>query len=699
MVETYNVLLVDDDYSVFVLLRELLESEFAQNITLAYAADGLEALDAIASEDYFLVILDFHMPNMNGLECLCELQKREIKCPPVIFLSGASDDRTVAISSYQYGAVDYLSKPVESDILLGKIQAFLSLHRQQLLIEQGYEKIRQRYQEQQGFLDFSSEGILGFSIQGYITYINRAAETLLTARSDHLIGMSLSAVFAPGMTHEQWMTCDFMSGMLQGQNEHRDDYQFYRQNGHCFEVEYTSSVIFDGDRVSAGMINFQDISERKIVESRLLELTRYDQLTSLMNRTTFQQYLEDMVAQPGLREFCLMVIDIDKFKSVNESLGPKFGDKLLVSIANRLVEMQRPGELLARTGADEFAVLMVDKVDKQAITQRAEDIIEALSLPYFIDGKQIIATVGLGIACYPAHGVLADELLSAADTAVYMAKTSNQVAYAFFSACAQDSIKHNYEIALCLRRANFDREFRLVFQPKYYLESGALAGAEALLRWDSPVLGAVPPADFIPVAEGMGLIRDITDWCLKRAASLSAYWNQDLQTTMPISIAINASAVDLMQNRFAFNVLDVIYQQKLNPAWLEVELTETAIMQDPLACIDQLSQLSQHRIKLAIDDFGTGYSSLNYLKKLPIDYLKIDGSFIKDIGVDPGDEKIVDAIIHLAHSFDLKVIAECIETQQQCDFLKNLGCDIGQGYLLSKPLEAEAFGSLLFTLK
>jgi diguanylate cyclase (GGDEF)-like protein/PAS domain S-box-containing protein len=595
--------------------------------------------------------------------------------------------------------VDYLSKPIESDILLGKIHAFLSLYKQQLLIEKGFKKIRQRYREQQDFLDFSSEGILGFSIQGYITYINRAAETLLTAKQDQLIGQSLGVVFAPGMTHEQWMMSDFMLGMLQGQNEHSDEYQFCRQNGHCFDVEYTSSVIFDGDRVSAGMVNFQDVSERKIVEHRLLELTQYDQLTSLMNRATFQQYLEDLVAQPDLGQFCLMVLDIDKFKSVNESLGPKFGDKLLVSIANRIVEMQRPGELVARTGADEFAWLIVGEIDEDSIKQRAEDVIEALSLPHFITGKQVVSTVGLGIACYPAHGVVADELLSAADTAVYMAKNSAQAAYAFFNTGAQDSIKHNYDIALCLRRANFDREFRLVFQPKYYLENGVLAGAEALLRWESPVLGMVSPADFIPVAEGIGLIRIITDWCLKQAASLSAYWNQHSQTIMPISIAINASAVDLMQDRFALNVLDIIYQQKLNPAWLEVELTETAIMQDPLACIDQLSLLSQHRIKLAIDDFGTGYSSLNYLKKLPIHYLKIDGSFIKDIGIDPSDEKIVDAIIHLAHSFDLKVIAECIETQQQYDFLKNLGCDIGQGYLLSKPLEAEAFGALLLSLK
>jgi diguanylate cyclase (GGDEF)-like protein len=225
------------------------------------------------------------------------------------------------------------------------------------------------------------------------------------------------------MTHEQWMMSVFMLGMLQGQNEHSDEYQFCRQNGHCFDVEYTSSVIFDGDRVSAGMVNFQDVSERKIVEHRLLELTQYDQLTSLMNRATFQQYLEDLVAQPDLGQFCLMVLDIDKFKSVNESLGPKFGDKLLVSIANRIVEMQRPGELVARTGADEFAWLIVGEIDEDSIKQRAEDVIEALSLPHFITGKQVVSTVGLGIACYPAHGVVADELLSAADTASIWPRT------------------------------------------------------------------------------------------------------------------------------------------------------------------------------------------------------------------------------------------------------------------------------------
>jgi diguanylate cyclase (GGDEF)-like protein len=387
-----------------------------------------------------------------------------------------------------------------------------------------------------------------------------------------------------------------------------------------------------------------------------------------------------------------MFIDLDHFKTVNDSLGHRVGDAVLVSLAQRLRNEVRAQDTVARLGGDEF-VLLLPETDADGAACVAQKIVAAAQEPFQAYGHELTVTPSVGIAMYPRDGADLDALARAADVAMYRAKEDGRNTWRFFTAELQAHSDRALQVSNALRRALERDQFSLAFQPQMDLDSGLIVGAEALLRWQHPDLGWVSPAEFIPIAESNGLILPIGEWVLDQAAQQIAAW--DRAGLPPITLAVNVSSVQLRQADLPQQVRRALERAGVGLDRLEVELTEGAAMRDPQGATAVMNALYEQGTELSMDDFGTGYSSLAYLKRFPIAKLKIDRSFVADVMTDPGDRAIVHAIISMASSLGMRTVAEGVETQEQLDFLRERGCHAMQGYLLSRPLAAPQFEAFL----
>ncbi len=426
-------------------------------------------------------------------------------------------------------------------------------------------------------------------------------------------------------------------------------------------------------------------------ETRIAELAYQDVLTGLPNRTLFIDRLQQALkaARRSRHPMSLMVLDIDRFKAVNDVLGHPVGDRLLTQIGLRLQNAGlRESDTLARIGGDEFMLLLPSQDAEQAQTV-AQRLLTALHAPIELDGQSIDVSASIGIACFPMHGESAAELMSRSDIAMYVAKQSGDGCVCFDTTLERSS-EQGLSLLSDLRRAVEQGELTLHYQPKMQLPAQTCASAEVLVRWLHPTRGNVPPDQFIPFAEQTGFIRNITRWVLENACSQAAQWQRDGR---PLSINVNISTRDLITQDLPAIVADILGRQCLSPALLCLEITESAIMEDPAIAMSSLLRLHGMGVRLSIDDFGTGYSSLAYLKRLPVQELKIDRSFVMNLDSDSGDATIVRSTIELAHNLGLKVVAEGVENDDICAQLVSLGCDEAQGYHFSRPLTADAFAT------
>ncbi len=435
--------------------------------------------------------------------------------------------------------------------------------------------------------------------------------------------------------------------------------------------------------------------QRKLAEDQLRHIATHDSLTELPNRSLFNERLRHALHQGTRysRGIAVMFIDIDRFKVVNDSLGHGAGDRLLQDSAKRLTECLRESDTVARLGGDEFVVMVENFTAPKDAIAVAQKVLTGLARPFFVDGQEFLMSASIGISTFPEDGKDADTLLKNADIAMYRAKDQGRNNYQFYSAQMN---KHTFErlaMESSLRRAIERDEFLLYYQPKLDLRTGAIAGVEALIRWKHPDWGMVSPAQFIPLAEETGLIVQIGDWVLRSACDQSRKWRE--QGIPPMRVAVNLSARQFTQKTLVSDVAKIIAQSGLTPDCLELEITESLVMHNPEGAAETLHKLRAMGISLSIDDFGTGYSSLAYLKRFPLDCIKIDRSFIKDIPTEADDMAITKGVIALGHSLRLKVVAEGVETVEQRDFLRSNDCDEIQGYLFSKPLPAEEVTALL----
>jgi len=451
----------------------------------------------------------------------------------------------------------------------------------------------------------------------------------------------------------------------------------------------------------------QDITERKSAEQRIQRLVLYDTLTDLPNRQYFKEQLEHTLVQAAkLQEkVAVLVLDLDRFKRVNDTLGHNVGDQLLVAVGERLTKSLRSVDhvargdeggvtgTLARLGGDEFTIRVANLPEAADAAKLARRLLTGLSQPFVLSGQEIVITASAGIAVYPLDGQDVDTLLQHADSAMYHAKQQGKDNYQFFSPSMNASSLQKLTMENQLRKAIERGELMLHYQPKVESCSRRISGVEALIRWRHPDLGMISPAEFIPLAEETGLIVPIGDWVLEQACRQAAAWRA--AGLKPGSIAVNMASPNFAQKDFVSKVAATLARERLEAGSIEIELTESILMQDAQAARVTLEALKSHGLQLSIDDFGTGYSSLAYLKRFPIDTLKIDRAFVRDVIQNPEDASITSAIIALGGSLGLSVVAEGVETEAQAEFLQKRGCDFMQGYLFSRPVIADDITAML----
>jgi diguanylate cyclase (GGDEF)-like protein/PAS domain S-box-containing protein len=438
-----------------------------------------------------------------------------------------------------------------------------------------------------------------------------------------------------------------------------------------------------------------DLSQNKQTQEKLNHLAYHDALTDLPNQVLFKDRLKQAIAYSRRTDqmHAVLLLNLDRFKTINDSLGYTAGDRVLQSVAQRLTSCVRESDTVARFGSDEFAILLTQISRPQDAANAARAIKEVLDQAFLHDDQELFVSTSIGISLYPHDDRDTAGLLKSASAALDRAKEQGGNNYQFYTAGGTTRALKQLVLESNLRGALEREEFVVHYQPQVRIPDFHLVGMEALVRWRHPSLGMLYPSEFVPLAEDSGLIIALGDWVMRAACAQSMEWQN--KGLAPMLLSVNFSARQFQQPSFISSVAEILKETNLDPRWLELELTESSIMKEPEQAIEKLHELKLMGIKVAIDDFGTGYSSLNYLKRFPIDTLKIDKTFVSDVCKDPHDTAIVRAIINLGHALDLTVIAEGVETQEQLQYLSSLGCDVVQGFLFSKSLSAAAFEELL----
>ncbi|MDD3325881.1 MAG: EAL domain-containing protein [Zoogloea sp.] len=476
----------------------------------------------------------------------------------------------------------------------------------------------------------------------------------------------------------------------------KGEIQDRRKDGSLYPASLSISTVRDSNsRITHYVAVFSDITERKASEARIAYLAQHDALTGLPNRALLQDRLDQALAQATRqgKRIALMFLDLDRFKTINDSLGHVTGDKLLQRVAERLRQCVRETDTVSRQGGDEFIIVLTGIDSPDEAGRVAAKILDQLDPAFDVDGQQLRTSFSIGIALFPEDGASPESLMKNADTAMYHAKESGRNTYRFFDERMNVNTLERLQLENGLRQALDRGELQLAYQAQVDLASGRIIGVEALLRWASATLGQVPPSRFIPLAEECGLIIPIGDWVLREACRQARRW-QDAGLA-PVPVGVNLSALQFRRSDIVAGVAAALAESGLDGRWLELELTESLLMESGPEVIVTLGKLKALGVRLSIDDFGTGYSSLAYLKRFPVDRLKIDQSFVRDLADDPDDAVIIRAIIQLGHNLRLEVIAEGTETVEQMDFLRREGCTAAQGYLFSRPVPPEAIPALL----
>lgn len=534
----------------------------------------------------------------------------------------------------------------------------------------------------------SPNSIFITDLDANIEYANSTFSKVTGYSQEDIIGKN-PRILQSGKTPKA--TYDEMWAQLNAGQEWRGNLLNMRKDG----SEYVEFVIISPVRQPDGEIsNYltikQDITEKINDDARILQLAHYDHLTGLPNRTLLNERFSYALklAQRNDEQMAVMFLDLDHFKNINDTLGHSVGDHFLLEVARRLQSNLREEDTVSRLGGDEF-ILICPRIDADDAAIVASKLIETISKPYQLDHHELVGTPSIGIAIYPDDGDNFEDLLKNADAAMYRVKQDTRNDFRFFTAEMQLHSKRNLLLVNALRHALSRNELQLHYQPQVNLHKGHVVGAEALLRWRHPELGMISPAEFIPIAEDSGQIIPIGEWVLRTAVmQMKAWMDSGLP---PMVVAVNLSAVQFRQPNILERVNHILKEAQLPAEYLELELTEAVAMHDPQTAIRVIDKLFECGIRMSIDDFGTGYSSLSYLKRFKVHKLKIDQSFVRDIGEDPDDRAIVTAIINLSRSLGIHTIAEGVETIGQLDFLRQHGCEEVQGFHFSKPLPAAEF--------
>ncbi len=572
-----DILIVDDERVNLILLDGILQK--IKDVNIVSAQNGHEALEMVLKHDVAVVLLDIMMPDMDGFQVAEIMRQHEsTQNVPIIFITAINKEQRHVFKGYELGAVDYLFKPVEPDILSSKVKVFVELHRKRRCLQEASMQLEQT-----------------------VAQLQKSQEAL----------------------------------------------------------------------------RYQAL---------------HDPLTGLANRTLCLDRIRQCLERAQRRDnyfFSVAFVDLDRFKVINDSLGHAFGDKVLVEVGNMLKGCMRGLDTVSRYGGDEFVLLMEELGSQREAVNIARRVRETFAAPLCLDGYELQLTCSIGLVLTPDGSKQPEDLLQNANIAMHRAKMSGRDRIKVFNTRMLEQAIQQMFLENDLRKAIPNNEFYLEFQPVVDLASGQLKGFEALIRWMHPKRGVISPMEFIPMAEETGLIVPIGRWVLLRACAIMAGWRRVVPNANGIYLAVNISGKQFSQPDLLEHVKRALQKADLPPECLRLEITETAIMENAASAVDRLHRLKNNGITISIDDFGTGYSSMSYLQRFPLDALKVDISFVRSLDQRPENQAIVKAIVSLAHTLGLKVVAEGVEKESQREFLLSLGCEYGQGFLFSRPLPEE----------
>jgi diguanylate cyclase (GGDEF)-like protein/PAS domain S-box-containing protein len=693
-----NILLVQDRSPHASAVRDALTYSSDGAFRVIWVTRFCDALNHLAGkngqpqaiEPIGAVLLDLFLPDSAGMETFDRLFHAAPQIP-ILILTAVQDEDTAKLA-VQRGAQEYL--------LSDRLDAYLLPKAVRSMMERAanMEALFEEKERAQVTLDSIGDAVISTDIAGNVTYLNVVAESLTGWSKQEAAGHAFNDVFHIVNSVTRDPARNPIAFAIQS-NETvglTPNCVLIRRDGGESPIEDSAAPIHDRyGQVTGAVIVFHDVSAARAMTLSMSYLAQHDSLTDLPNRALLNDRLTEALslAHRYHRQLAVLYLDVDRFKHINDSLGHMIGDRLLQSIAQRLLGCVRESDTVSRQGGDEFVILLSEVAHARDATVCADKILDALRAPHRIDQHEVHVTTSIGIVTYPDDGLDADALMEHADFAMYHAKENGRDNRQFFKRDMNIRALERQSLENGLRHALQREEFSLHYQPKLNLKTGTIVGVEALIRWIHPEFGPVSPADFIPIAEESGLIVPIGRWVLAEACHQAQAW-QDIGLT-PIRIGINISAVELRIGDFLGFISDLITTTGLDPRFLELELTETFLTQDSTSTSAVLHALRAIGLNLALDDFGTGYSSLNHLKRFPIDTLKIDRSFVHGITTNPDDAGIVAAVISMGRHLHMRVVAEGVETSEQLAFLQYHECPFGQGYYFSRPVTARECTQLL----
>jgi diguanylate cyclase (GGDEF)-like protein/PAS domain S-box-containing protein len=684
-----KILLIQSDPSTADKIRAALPAAGSGSFDVEWVRQLSQGLARLSKGGIDAVLLQLSLPDSHGIETFDKLFAIAPDVPILILGNG---NEALAKEAVGRGAQDYL--------LAGHLDSYSLPRALRNAIERKAVGDALYVEKERAAVTLNSIGdaVLCTNMSGSITYLNLAAETITGWPREEAIGKPLAEVFRiiDGATRK---TARDPMEMAVEQNRTVGltvNCVLIRRDGFESAIEDSAAPIHDrAGHITGAVIVFHDVSAARAMSNQMTHTAQHDLVTNLPNHLLLSDRITQAIAlaRRQNRPIAVIFLDLDHFKYINDSLGHATGDKLLQSVSRRLLANVRGSDTVSRLEGDEFVVLLSEIICSEDASTSARRILLSLGDPHAIAGQDLHIDGSIGISIYPEDGEDAETLIENADTAMNHAKESGRNNFQFFKAEMNLEAIERESLEGGLRRALGREEFLLHYQPKVNLDTGEITGVEALLRWQQADRGLILPAQFVPIAEDCGLIIQIGRWVLREACTQARAWqNAGLP---PLPIAVNVSAVEFRDKDFVEGVRRILLETGLEARYLELEVTEGVLMEDAEFTASVLQELKTTGVHLAVDDFGTGYSSLSYLRQFPIDVLKIDQSFIRQISSDPDDSSIVSAMIHMGKSLKHLVIAEGIETQEQRAYLQTQRCTEGQGYLFSRPLAAAQFAHLL----
>ncbi|WP_394777896.1 EAL domain-containing protein, partial [Undibacterium sp.] len=643
-------------------------------------------------------LLDLQMPDMNGFQVMEELKQIEPDGYfPVLVITAQPGHKLRAL---QAGAKDFISKPFDLTEVTTRIQNMLEVR---LLYGRlgDYNKVLEqtvldRTVELRRFrkaMDSTADAVFLLDREQFaIVDVNSAACHMLGYLREELLQLNPVALGKHSRSQLEAIYDRIIANG--GESPGTWEMELQCKDGFTVEAEIHLQALLSGGRWIMVAVA-RDITERRATELRLQQLAHYDPLTGLANRTLLYETLQKGLVQAAVRQrqLAVLIIDLDYFKNINDTRGHAIGDELLRQFSHRLMQCVSVRDTVGRIGGDEFALILSLPLKHEDAAMAVSRIRDAMRLPFKLQGYETAATASIGIAMYPDDASDAETLMRYADTAMHQAKEAGRDTYRFFTAAMNLRILQRLDLENALRSAIDNKEFMLFYQPKVQLRTGRIVGVEALIRWNRPGIGVVSPGEFIPVLEETGMILQVGQWVIAEACRQIARWS--MSAVGPISVSVNVSSRQFVEGDLESDVVMALRDNGVDPGLLELELTESSLMSDAKKTIEVLHHLKALGVEISVDDFGTGYSSLAYLKHFPLDKLKIDIAFIRDVTTNPDDAAIALAVINMAHSLKLQVVAEGVETEAQLAYLRRHRCDQIQGYYFSKPVAAQQLEQML----